>query len=55
MSRAEKSKKADQKHETKKFAAKPSASSKKATGELNDEQLERIAGGAMSYSYHNQV
>jgi len=54
MSRVEKSKKADQKHETKKFAAKPSAS-KKATGELNDEQLERIAGGVMSYSYHNQT
>jgi hypothetical protein len=54
MSRIEKSKKAAQKSETKKLAPKPSAS-KKHSGELNDEQLDRIAGGAMSYSYHNQV
>jgi hypothetical protein len=55
MSRIEKSKHADQKHEAKKLATKASTASKKNIGELNDEQLERVAGGVMSYSYHNQV
>ncbi len=52
MSRKEPSKKAAAKHETKKLASKTSGLSKKHSGELDDEQLDRIAGGAMSYSYH---
>jgi len=52
MSRREPSKKSAAKHETEKLASKTSTSSKKHSGELNDEQLDRIAGGSMSYAYH---
>ncbi len=54
MSRNEKSKQATQMPDAKKLAPKKSVSSAKSSGELNDEQLERISGGAMAYSYHTE-
>jgi hypothetical protein len=51
MSRKELSKKSADKHESKKLAPKASTASKKHSGELDDEQLERISAG-VSYSYH---
>jgi len=53
MSRKDQSKKSTEKPESKKLAPKTPATSKRNSGELNDEQLDRLSGGAMSY--HNEV
>jgi len=51
MSRKDQSSKSTKKFESKKLVTKNSGSSRKSSDELNDEQLERIAGG-VSYAYH---
>jgi len=53
-SRKEHAKKFADKRESKKLAPKASTASKKQSGELDDEQLERIAGG-VSYIYHGET
>jgi hypothetical protein len=45
MTRKENSKKSAEKTEKKKLVSKTSGSSKKHSGELNDEQLDHVAGG----------